>query len=120
MLGLVTAMAACTQQSQTFLTSRSGKAYRVLAFGPVQGKGWTGVMIKYDAPSEDPRALRESADDLMQMLVKPADDRHADSIIVSADFAPEGRSGFVTKTRGYVDVYRRAAKGWEHVEHEGR
>ncbi len=95
--------------------SPSGRSYRVLAVGPIQGQGWSGLVVKYDAPSEDPQILRENADDLKDAVSRLAEQKQMESIIVTADYAPEGRSGIYT-SRGYNDVYQRAKDGsWQHV-----
>lgn len=116
-LALATTAACTHREAPTQIWhSPSGKSYHVLASGPVQGKGWTGVFVKYDAPSEDPQALREAADDLMNALIKAANDRHADQIIVTADYAPKGRKGLINTSHGYNDVYERGHDGaWNHV-----
>ena len=118
-IGIITVLLlACSQPPPTQeWRSPSGKSFRVLATGPIQGQGWSGVLVKYDAPSEDPRVLRENADELVQAMFKTADEKHVDVIVVTADHAPGGRKGLVTTSRGYNDVYRRAANGaWEHID----
>ncbi|HXR25727.1 MAG TPA: hypothetical protein VN742_10235, partial [Candidatus Binataceae bacterium] len=100
------------------LTLGSGKSVEILTVGPVYGKGWSGLMLKYRTliPLNDLVALRNEADEIWERFVANAEHGGYDQAVISAK-GPEKSKGFILSTNNSFNfVFMKKDGSWRTLE----
>ncbi len=97
------------------ITTPSGQTHKIIATGPIVGKSWHGMVVKYLAESDDPAVLESSAADIFELIRQKGLPAGIAGVVISAVTVTKQVGPFTSSSENNIVFTPNEAGVWQHT-----